>query len=107
MEHELFHALLPIASNIVYVALSMAVGFLWNKAKGLQENREKTEDGVRALLKDRLIGIHSNAMKKQYITYTEMERASIMYEAYHGLGGNGTGTAIMEELKHLHIQRDD
>lgn len=51
MEHELFHALLPIASNIVYVALSMAVGFLWNKAKGLQENREKTEDGVRALLK--------------------------------------------------------
>lgn len=30
-----------------------------------------------------------------------------MYEAYHGLGGNGTGTAIMEELKRLHIQRDD
>ena len=53
MEQELFHALLPIASNIVYVALSMAVGFLWNKAKGLQENREKTEDGVRALLRYR------------------------------------------------------
>lgn len=41
MEQEFFHALLPIASNIVYVVLSMAVGFLWNKAKGLQENREK------------------------------------------------------------------
>ena len=29
-----------------------------------------------------------------------------MYEAYHGLGGNGTGTAIMEELRRLHIQKD-
>lgn len=106
MEHELFHALLPIASNIVYVALSMAVGFLWNKAKGLQENREKTEDGVRALLKDRLISIHTCAVKRNAITYTELERASTMYEAYHGLGGNGTGTAIMEELRRLHIQKD-
>lgn len=106
MEHELFHALLPIASNIVYVALSMAVGFLWNKAKGLQENREKTKDGVRALLKDRLISIHACAVKRNAITYTELERASTMYEAYHGLGGNGTGTAIMEELRRLHIQKD-
>ena len=106
MEHELFHALLPIASNIVYVALSMAVGFLWNKAKGLQENREKTEDGVRALLKDRLIRIHACTVKRNAITYTELERASTMYEAYHGLGGNGTGTAIMEELRRLHIQKD-
>ena len=97
MEHELFHALLPIASNIVYVALSMAVGFLWNKAKGLQENREKT---------DRLISIHACAVKRNAITYTELERASTMYEAYHGLGGNGTGTAIMEELRRLHIQKD-
>lgn len=106
MEQELFHALLSIASNIVYVALSMAVGFLWNKAKGRQENREKTEDGVRALLKDRLISIHACAVKRNAITYTELERASTMYEAYHGLGGNGTGTAIMEELRRLHIQKD-
>ena len=107
MGQEFFHALLPIASNIVYVVLSMAVGFLWNKAKGLQENREKTEDGVRALLKDRLIGIHTCAVKRNAITYTELERASTMYEAYHGLGCNGTGTVIMEELRRLHIQKDD
>lgn len=107
MEQEIFHALLPLIGNIAYVGLSMAVGYLWNMAKGLQENREKVEDGVKALLKDRLISIHSAASKRDYITYTEMERATAMYEAYHGLGGNGTGTLIMEELKHMRIQKEE
>lgn len=49
---------------------------------------------------------------KQSIAYVELgyipsyayENFCDMYEAYHALGGNGTGTKLYEEIKALHLK---
>lgn len=79
----------------------MAVGYLWNKLKYYDSKQQNTDEGLRALLKDRLISIYTEVKKDKYITFDQMDRANMIYKAYHGLGGNGTGTAIIEELREM------
>lgn len=90
-----------IIANCVYAFLCMAVGYLWNKLKYYDSKQQNTDAGLRALLKDRLISIYTTVKKDKYITFDQMDRANMIYKAYHGLGGNGTGTAIIEELREM------
>lgn len=90
-----------IIANCVYAVLCMAVGYLWNKLKYYDSKQQNTDEGLRALLKDRLISIYTEVKKDKYITFDQMDRANMIYKAYHGLGGNGTGTTIIEELREM------
>ena len=90
-----------IIANCVYAFLCMAVGYLWNKLKYYDSKQQNTDEGLRALLKDRLISIYTEVKKDKHITFDQMDRANMIYKAYHGLGGNGTGTAIIEELREM------
>lgn len=90
-----------IIANCVYAFLCMSVGYLWNKLKYYDSKQQNTDAGLRALLKDRLISIYTTVKKDKYITFDQMDRANMIYKAYHGLGGNGTGTAIIEELREM------
>lgn len=90
-----------IMADCVYAILCMAVGYLWNKLKYYDARQKNTDEGLRALLKDRLISIYIGAKEQQHISFDQMDRANMIYKAYHGLGGNGTGTAIIEELREL------
>ena len=88
-----------IMANCIYAILCMAVGYLWNKLKHFDERQHSTDEGLQALLKDRLISIYTKAKRAQCVTFEQLERADMIYSAYHGLGGNGTGTAIIKELR--------
>ena len=90
-----------IIANCIYAILCMAVGYLWNKLKYYDNKQKNTDEGLRALLKDRLISIYTEVKKDKYITFDQMDRANMIYKAYHGLGGNGTGTAIIAELREM------
>ena len=90
-----------IIANCIYAILCMAVGYLWNKLKYYDNKQKNTDEGLRALLKDRLISIYTEVKKDKYITFDQIDRANMIYKAYHGLGGNGTGTAIIEELREM------
>ncbi|WP_317303909.1 hypothetical protein [Allisonella histaminiformans] len=90
-----------IMADCIYAILCMAVGYLWNKLKYYDNKQKNTDEGLKALLKDRLISIYTDAKKQKYITFDQMDRADMIYKAYHGLGGNGTGTAIIAELREM------
>lgn len=90
-----------IMADCIYAILCMAIGYLWNKLKYYDNKQKNTDEGLKALLKDRLISIYTDAKKQKYITFDQMDRADMIYKAYHGLGGNGTGTAIIEELREM------
>jgi hypothetical protein len=65
------------------------------------------EDGVRALLHDRLFSFYTQYESAESIpskTWSEIEQ---MYHAYHALGGNGTGTRLYELLEKKPLQSDD
>ena len=60
--------------------------------------------GMRELMRSQLYEMH-----KRYVVdglpmpYDEKERADSVYDIYHALGGNGTGTHVHEELMAAYV----
>jgi hypothetical protein len=84
------------------------VGFLASFMRK-SANRDKAfTQGMRVLLRARLIDIH-----EKYVEHDELcpvnvkEEADEVYTAYHGLGGNGTGTHLHDEIMDAHISSDN
>ena len=57
--------------------------------------------GVRSLLRKEIIDDYNTYINKEYIPIYALENTLDMYNSYHILGGNGTCTKIVEELKKL------
>lgn len=78
----------------------------------IQEKRLKTEadlrdeinllkQGVVSLLHNQLVGIITECEHKQGKRLYQIENVTKMYNAYHGLGGNGTVALLYEQFKKL------
>ncbi len=58
-------------------------------------------DGVLALMHDRIYGIYDDCRKKGYATIDDIENMEYLYQPYHDLGGNGTGTELLKRVKSM------
>lgn len=83
-------------------------GFKWMSAK--MKARKKEEDaikeGVLALLHDRLYQGCKYYIHVGQIADDEMKNMEYLYNGYHALGGNGTGTELYERIKKLPLKED-
>ena len=73
--------------------------------------RDRTEQevlkaGMKALLHDSLFHNCEQYISKGEITVDELDNLTTLYESYHALGGNGTGTALYERCKNLKIKTE-
>lgn len=60
--------------------------------------------GMRELMRRELYDMHRTyVVDGSPMPYDEKERADSVYAVYHGLGGNGTGTHIHEELMAAYV----
>lgn len=66
-----------------------------------REHNKAVDNGVLALLRDRIIDRYNHYTEQEYIPIYGMENVLDMYEAYHALGGNGTVTKLIENLREL------
>lgn len=66
-----------------------------------REHSKAVDDGVLALLRDRIIERYNHYIEQGYIPIYALENVIAMYEAYHALGGNGTITKLVDALKEL------
>lgn len=57
--------------------------------------------GMQAQLRNSIIDQYNKYMDKKYIPIYAIENVLAMYVQYHALGGNGTITHLVEELKEL------
>jgi hypothetical protein len=62
---------------------------------------KSVKDGTQALLRNEIIKEYDKYIERGYIPIYAKENVTSMYEAYHALGGNGTITKLMDELKEL------
>ena len=85
------------------ISAGMLAGFkvLANRLKKLRADDMAQRDGLQALLRDGIITRYDKYVGRGYILVRELENVETMYSAYHALGGNGTLTRLMEELKEL------
>ena len=62
-------------------------------------------EGMRCLMRQQIIEVHAVTTRKGYITYLELQHVSQVYDAYHALGGNGSATELMEDIKGLPVRK--
>ncbi len=67
------------------------------RTEAAREADEAMRAGMRALLWRELQTIHSKAAAEGGMTISERRHLESVYGAYHGNGGNGTGTRLYED----------
>ncbi len=59
------------------------------------------EKALRASMYDRLYYLHRSFIAQGWISIPDLENVTGIYEGYHGLGGNGVGTKLYEDMRKL------
>lgn len=93
---------------VVTGGLGFAAKCLWRESKKLSAARESENkkqqavmDGVRAILRDRILHTYGHYSEKGWVPFYAMENMDNMYNAYHDLGGNGPITEIYHKFMNL------
>lgn len=63
-------------------------------------------NGVKAILKDRLISATHKAKKQGFVYFFELENINSMFDEYRSLGGNGSVLHLMKEISQLPTKTD-
>ena len=93
MENLVFPMLIPVLTGVC--------GWLLNGHRKEEERDRAVEAGLRTLLRAELLDVHAKCAPQGHAPLAVMEEVERIYQAYHSLGGNGTGTKIYEEIKVL------
>lgn len=107
---QTYYIILPI----VFTAVVGWVGAMMKKmnsdhikeAQEAAEKREANAVGTRLMLFYMLQRLHVEYMYQGYVTHEQRTQFRELYEAYHGLGGNGYGTRMWEDIQELDIRND-
>lgn len=98
---------LEVLFSCVSGFLLYCVRSLYHKQKEAERNQramqEANNKGTCALLRDRLVQAYYHYFERGWITLHGLESVEKMYEEYHNLGGNGTVTKLMEDLRELPV----
>ena len=92
---------IEVVLGMIVTGLSFCYKHLQQKVK----EHEVLKEGLVAILHDRLIQSGMFFLNKGEISLLEFDNFKSMYEAYHKLGGNGTGTEIYERISELHLKK--
>lgn len=99
--------ILEHVGDLAFALLGAAVGFLWKKLMDMVKEQKYLHNGVLAMLHDRLYLICTHYIKMGYIDTDGLDNVGIIYQAYHGLKGNGTGTNLYKRVCALPIKEGD
>lgn len=82
--------------------LSFGWGYLIKK----MTEYKNIKDGLLAIMHDRLYQMSTFFLKEGYINTAALKNLEYLYNSYHALGGNGTGTELYTRAKGLPIKED-
>lgn len=97
------HVIGASISYLVPLLLGAALGFMYKKLT----NNQRQDAMLLALGRYRLIYECEAILAQGYITPTQYEMVSNLYNAYAGLGGNGVGQALYNRTIKLKIKEGD
>ena len=72
--------------------------------RGIKKKQRALEIGVQALLRGELVRSYDKYHERDSITLHGLEAVETQYSAYHGLGGNGPITKLVENMKQLEVK---
>lgn len=77
---------------------------IFGRFKNEFKEQKLIKDGMLAILHDRLYQACHFYIARGWITSSELNNIEHLYNAYHNLGGNGTGTELYNRCKALPIR---
>lgn len=91
---------------LIPTALGAALGFLAGKMKKLTARDKAIEEGMKCILRAELSRAYeTHVVNQKPTTVNERRELDAIWHAYHdGLGGNGVGARMYEELCELPLQ---
>lgn len=66
---------------------------------------EALQNGVRCLLRSKLMELHDIYVETKHVSPTEYDNWEHMYESYKALGGNGMITHMADDIEDLKMDR--
>lgn len=87
------------------IGAGILAGFrvLYKRQKDGEKRQEALENGMQAILRDRILTSYYLYHDKGSITLRGLENVEAMYKSYHDLGGNGTMTHLIELMRGMEI----
>lgn len=95
-----------IEEHIVGIVCSGIVSFAAGILVWVIKKLKSLFQAVKANSHDKLFRYGNFYILSDEITFEELESLEEIYAGYHGLGGNGTGTAIIEKCRQLPIVKE-
>lgn len=90
----------------IVVAIFASNG-LWSFIAKKAEKKSVFNEGLLAILHDRLYELAKEYISRGKITIAEFENLTYLYEPYTKMGGNGTNKELYERCKRLHMGEHD
>lgn len=91
--------------TLVFSGVGAALGIAYKRLSKRMEQQEHLKAGMVTVLHHILYDACKHHLRKGYLEdMDELKEIEYIYEAYHSLGGNGTGTEIYNRVKKLEIR---
>lgn len=84
----------------VLAGLVALAGWLWAQFRALKL-------GMQAMMRDRIVQAYYHYHDRGWITLHGLENVEKLYAEYHKLGGNGTVTKLVEDLRELPVKEKE
>jgi hypothetical protein len=81
--------------------VAAALRFIFKRQRAAGERQQALEEGVKALLHDRIYKSYAECFQKGYADVDDIRNLEYLYRPYHALNGNGTGTELYERVKKM------
>lgn len=98
---------LNLIGEIVLTGAVAFFSFSYKRISRKLAEQEKVKDGVVAILQDRILSVGTALIAKGEISVSELRNFENLYDVYHSLGGNSTGTEIFNRVKSMDILSDE
>lgn len=96
-------AVTSLVSGLVGAVVATAIGWAKDKRRRDSSSDYAMREGMRALLWRELKNLHSEAVSNGGMDTEERKHLDSVYSAYHGIGGNGTGTRLYNDAMALPV----
>ena len=102
----------PFAQTLATVVVSVVVAVIgstgfWSWLSHRREQKSAQALMLMALGHDRIMALSTKYVERGYITADEYENLLGLYEPYAEMGGNGSGTRMVEACKALPITKEE
>lgn len=87
------------------IGAGVIAGFrtLYKRQKTAEIRQSALENGMQAILRDRILTSYYHYHERGSITLHGLENVEAMYKSYHDLGGNGTMTHLVEVMREMEV----